>query len=314
MNTTNYFSYPAKQKVCILYTLKCSATCSHCIVKSSPYRSEKFELGVAKEIVYQSSINGKKVLILSGGEVFLFYNEILELTRHASQCGLDVWIETNGYWASSIEVTSHRIKKLVDAGLSALFVSYDYFHMPYVPFERISNIMDCACSVNLKCEIMFTPSTNPDEDNRICDTLLARDYPFYKDELLPYGGAREMFQDESPKSFQDISCCCSMTTTFLPDGEVYACCNISSDNSRLRSTPVYLGNAESCAVSELLTRERENKFLDVISQEDTLQKLLERLSEKEILSKNADKLYTICDYCVHIASDATCLQTLAEMK
>ena len=67
-------------------------------------------------------------ICFEGGESFLFYPLLLESVRSASRKGFKTAIETNTYWATTVEDAKLWLKPLQDAGLSFLEVSDDAFH------------------------------------------------------------------------------------------------------------------------------------------------------------------------------------------
>jgi hypothetical protein len=76
-----------------------------------------------------------KTICFEGGESFLFYPLLLESVRSASREGFTTAIETNTYWATTVDDAKLWLKPLQDAGLSFLEVSDDAFHHG----EEISN-------------------------------------------------------------------------------------------------------------------------------------------------------------------------------
>ncbi|MCX7747705.1 MAG: radical SAM protein [Clostridia bacterium] len=311
MNETHYFDYAPQEKLCILYTFKCTAACGHCITKSNMERHEKLDILKAKEIMDTALEFNKKVVILSGGEVFLYYEELLELTRYAANAGLDVLIETNGFWASDTDETLKKLAALKENGLVVLFVSYDAFHSPYIPFSNINRIMDAAESIGLKHEIMFTRSDSPGEDAIILEKLTKASYEMFEDELLPFGRAGKFFNASAKKEYDDLGCCESITTTFLPNGDVFSCCNISDENWMLKKTPMYLGNIFNGPIRDMFQMEKTNCFLKIITSETRIKEFVEFLKDQGYHQELEKQYFTICDLCMELAANQ-CFTKLAE--
>jgi len=82
-----------------------------------------------KEVIEEiKKIKTVDTVCFEGGESFLFYPLLLESVRLASRNGYTTAIETNTYWATTIEDAKLWLKPLQEAGLSFLEVSDDAFH------------------------------------------------------------------------------------------------------------------------------------------------------------------------------------------
>ncbi len=313
MNYSYFFDYETEEKICLIYTLKCNASCQHCITKSNMSRNDKIAFESAKEIIQAASKNNKKAVIFSGGEVLIFFDEILELTRFASSCGMDVMIETNGFWAESPSAAKGKMELLKQNGLKTIFVSYDYFHSKFISCENIKYIADTSQDIGLKCEVMFTRSNNPDEDRAILEDLSEKSFSFYEDDLLPFGRACDMFGDSDKKALAELNGCDSFATTFLPNGDAFACCNINDENAELKMTPMYLGNINHDGIQEIFQKEKENKFLCIISDKASIDAFMDFLAQKGLHAEKPEKEYfSVCDLCISISSDAGCMNVINE--
>jgi|LSQX01.1.fsa_nt_gb hypothetical protein len=313
MNYTYYFDYKPEEKFCLIYTFKCSAACGHCIIKSNTSREEKLSYETAREIIKVSSQNNKKAVILSGGEVFLYFTEILNLTKYATECNLDVLIETNGFWAKDITETKRKLSLLKENGLKIIFVSFDYFHSKFIQFDNIKRIMNISKEIGLKSEVMFTRSNKPDEDETILENLHREGYTFFEDDLLPFGRASDMFDDCEKVMFDSLDCCDSLTTTFMPNGDAFSCCNINDENTMLKRTPMYLGNLNQENMQQIFDREKTNRFLDVISDKEKMVDFMKFIISKGLNTGDSENRYvSICDLCLFISSDPECRRALKE--
>jgi hypothetical protein len=86
-------------------------------------------LDQVKEVLGEiKKIKTVKTICFEGGESFLFYPLLLESVRLTSKEGYTTAIETNTYWATTVEDAKLWLKPLQEAGLSFLEVSDDNFH------------------------------------------------------------------------------------------------------------------------------------------------------------------------------------------
>lgn len=81
----------------LLYTYKCTGTCEICGLKCGPNRNEKMDLEVAKKVIRDSAYNGIKLIGITGGEPFIYYEEILELCKLAFSLGMQTTFTTNAF-------------------------------------------------------------------------------------------------------------------------------------------------------------------------------------------------------------------------
>src|SRR5213593_1868449 len=84
------------------YTGLCNATCAHCVVESGPTRRDRIGAATAVAAIRGASqTSGMRMVVFSGGESFIYLDEVLGLCRQAGDLGLRTRIISNGYWARS---------------------------------------------------------------------------------------------------------------------------------------------------------------------------------------------------------------------
>ena len=119
-----------------ILTYTCNFECDHCFLYCSPRATGTFTIDQVKTVLGEAKkIETVKTICFEGGESFLFYPLLLESVRSASRKGFTTAIETNTYWATTVEDAKLWLKPLQDAGLSFLEVSDDAFHHG----EEVSN-------------------------------------------------------------------------------------------------------------------------------------------------------------------------------
>ncbi|MBI4615143.1 MAG: radical SAM protein [Planctomycetes bacterium] len=125
----------------LYFTSHCNAACAHCIVESGPRRRGRMSIETARAAIHGASLIEKmKLLVFSGGESFLHAPEVLELCECARHLGMKTRIVTNAFWAKSPERAAEVLELLARRGLGELFVSFDEFHLPWIPPERVLNV------------------------------------------------------------------------------------------------------------------------------------------------------------------------------
>jgi hypothetical protein len=112
-----------------ILTYTCNFECDHCFLYCSPQSEGTFTLNqvrtVFKDLKNIPSVNS---ICFEGGESFLFYPILLEGVKLAGKAGFKTAIETNTYWATSVEDARFWLQPLKESGLCTLEVSDDAFH------------------------------------------------------------------------------------------------------------------------------------------------------------------------------------------
>jgi MoaA/NifB/PqqE/SkfB family radical SAM enzyme len=299
----SYFNlYKSDEKICLLYTLKCNINCGHCMTNSNLSREEKMTYEVAADIIQSAAQNNRKVVMFSGGECLIYFDEIAQLTELASAQGLDVIIETNGLWAETPAIADEKIALLKKKGLKVLFVSHDYFHSHFVSYDNIKNIVKAATELGIAYEVMYNNSSNEEADKVIKSNLIADGFVFFEETLMPAGRARELFDGSKKRPYRDFKYCDNFATTFIPNGDAFACCCLTDDNSALKQTPIFLGNRNQVSLAQIYKKEREDSFAQIIANKNLLSNYLAFISGRG-LSYEDKKFATICELCISLASE-----------
>ena len=93
---------------------------------------------------------------ITGGEPFLYFDELAEIVTAAKQLGLKGLdsIETNASWATNKKLITDRIKLLDDAGMDRLKISWDPFHAEFVDQKNVELLADTAAQILGKDRVM----------------------------------------------------------------------------------------------------------------------------------------------------------------
>lgn len=142
-------SVPQPYSVGIFLTYKCSGACRHCLYACSPrWSTDWLSLEDARTILMQLAhmlpvplfpgrIGVNEGLHFSGGEPFLNFELLLQLTEMAQQLGVSsIFVETNCFWCTDEAKVRERLTVLRKAGLDGILISANPFVLEHVPFER----------------------------------------------------------------------------------------------------------------------------------------------------------------------------------
>jgi organic radical activating enzyme len=237
--------FPPNERLAINFTLTCNLACAHCIVESSPHRTERLTLDEVRSALTTGHQSGKKHVTFSGGEVFLYPAEMCAAIASARELGYVVDVETNAYWARNDVTARKHLTPFVQAGISGVSLSADAYHVAYFPVDRVINAARTARSFGMLTEINFCPSSDPETDEKIIAALEAAGEPFIRNELLNRGRGSELLAIEVRRPVDDLPDCDSLTTTVHATGDVYACCELEVSTNAMKRTPVFLGSIRS---------------------------------------------------------------------
>jgi len=261
------YQHSERNKIYMIYNFSCNATCSHCLIQSNPRRRGKLDPAVATEILQQGAEYGKSFLDLSGGEIMLFPQEVLEVTRTARDLGYYVVMNTNGFWARTPEVARTTLSELKDAGMRAIFPSVSAYHLKYVPLERVKNLREACEELDVACELNWVFSDEPETDEMIKNEM-GLDETYYFDGLSLVGNdeatIERLMKVYKTRVPEDIDDCLSVYLGVNPRGHVVTTCNMTNTNEKFMDSPFYLGNFYERPFSEILRAERESPVLQYI--------------------------------------------------
>ncbi|MCX7995814.1 MAG: radical SAM protein [candidate division WOR-3 bacterium] len=135
----------------LFLTYKCNAECQHCMYGCGPgWKADWIKLSDAEKIFASVSESIKGLpdnriginygLHFTGGEPFLNFDLLLELTRLATRFNIpSLFVETNCFWCKDEETTEKKLLELKKAGLHGILISINPFILENVPFERTEN-------------------------------------------------------------------------------------------------------------------------------------------------------------------------------
>ncbi|MEO0129924.1 MAG: radical SAM protein, partial [candidate division WOR-3 bacterium] len=131
----------------LFLTYKCNAECQHCMYAcGSSWEADWIKLSVAERIFSAiadsiQGLPGNRIginygLHFTGGEPFLNFDLLLELTRMAKRFNIpSLFVETNCFWCKDEETTEKKLLELKKAGLHGILISVNPFILENIPFE-----------------------------------------------------------------------------------------------------------------------------------------------------------------------------------
>src|SRR5882757_6937896 len=283
----------------LTYTLTCPLSCRDCINSSSPKAKGKMQPDVASEYI-KTIARYSEAICFTGGEPMLYYNEILPLIREANALGLNVSLVSGSGWVRTdkAHIARERIYGLKEAGLTALFLSWDVYHEEFSPAENVHLLLDLAKEAGLKAIARgVVPASKP--SSRFEETLVNIDL-YEKIPVIRLGAAMDLPDDHFTFT-PDVppgTCSIVLSPTIEPDGTVYTCCGPS--RAAERSSPLVLGNTSNESLETILHRGARDPILEAIFTIGPygLMQLIKDDPELRGILPKRDRYTSMCEACL----------------
>lgn len=129
-------------------TYQCTASCHHCRFGCNSMENGAIDQVLALDCIkVLKELNNLELVVLMGGEPGLFPELTRSLTLEIRQLGIAVRIETNAFWATSIEAAYEFLEPLYSVNASVMF-SLDSFHEPFVSPECVEYAIRASDMLN----------------------------------------------------------------------------------------------------------------------------------------------------------------------
>jgi Radical SAM superfamily/4Fe-4S single cluster domain len=143
------FAFPVKG-VTFRFTYHCNISCRHCYNGSGPHaKAQRLDVNAMRSLIAQMPDAGIPWLNITGGEPFLYPDEVLALIIAGRKAGLpEISIYTNGFWADTPERTERMLLRLAGAGFMQgprdhLQVSAGVYHQEFIELDRAFVLANC---------------------------------------------------------------------------------------------------------------------------------------------------------------------------
>jgi organic radical activating enzyme len=146
----------------IIPTYRCNASCTECCFESNPSIRHRMTRADLLSIIQKVATEFPRVryVVLTGGEVTLLKDDLIDAIRLLSSLGLGSRIVTNGHWGRTDESAIRWVMNLRAAGLSELNLSTGDEHQEWVPFASVARAAYHALTSNLTTVIVVEGQDN----------------------------------------------------------------------------------------------------------------------------------------------------------
>lgn len=301
-------------------TTRCTARCDMCYQSAGPHGSEamglaSLELAPLLEVLRAAARieTLDKRFHLSGGEAFLDVGFCLSLFRAARAAGFtEVTATTNAYWATTSATAKSICRRLANAGLTSLEISWDFWHMRWVSPDAVSNCVDACAAVGVSTTLRVLSSKSHRLDaalSFIRAESLDRVTHVFCVPAFPTGRAAtsipiEEFIDSS--SGLDDSCHGALNLAINPVGDVFPCC-AGLDQTSL----VAFGNIHNDSIVDIAESLNRSPILRSVVF-GGVKSLLPALAEAGLDTRGYLDSRCICHLCWRIFSSRQCVEAIRE--
>lgn len=242
---------------------RCTANCDICSVECSPHCNEELSCDDMEKFIDSCVETSIKTVSMTGGEPFIRYEVLKELISHCKDKGFTPTTVTNGFWATSYEVTYAKLKELQNLGLARLNVSYDHYHAKYVDIDNIRRIVKACNSLNLPYEIAIIKCKG-EKIGDIVDSFESDPgvVNFLTAPCEPVGNAKRRLNDdlfERNIKPEHLRCRYNGIIAVYFDGSIYPCCSHYIFGSKLK-----IGDIRKIGMPEVLYKIRNNGLLYIL--------------------------------------------------
>lgn len=133
----------------VMLSYRCNARCRHCLYRCHP-KAGGWMSGETLDMVLET-LAGERRLVdihLSGGEATLDPEFLALAVRKTLEKGIRLsYLETNGFYAATVEKGVRALAPLKEAGLNAVLVSVSPYHNEKIPLRHTLNCLEAAVRV-----------------------------------------------------------------------------------------------------------------------------------------------------------------------
>jgi len=286
----------------------CNVMCAHCATNSSPKISNiSGQESVIDELVSAISNTSLVAVHVSGGEPFVHIDSLYHLVITLKNAGIKAWVNTNGYWATSIDAAISVLSEKIPY-ISRVYLSTDAYHQVFIPLERIATAATAAVSLGIEVVVCIatTSAAEQSELSKVYKALgkqLKEQVETVTFPLESAGRASNLPEAQwREQTLEPPAGLCHQLhqPVVMHDGQVSACCNTVVSKS-LPSSPLWLGSIEMLDIDAVLHGEYNDPLLWGVRNLGPAA-VLELVHDIEVKS-NTYRDGNVCDVCTTIMSD-----------
>ena len=284
-------------------TRKCNAKCKICCESSSSQLRDKLDTDVIlKSINAIKNVESIRNIAVTGGEPFLYPDDVLSIARLCKETGRLFTIITNAFWCVSYSHALSVLSQLKENNLASCVVSADASHQEYIPIEYVKFFLRACSDLRIPTKIQTnsiksTFSRTDEIINSIGKDKMHIQVLFAS--VYPVGRAKEHFGQEEffTRKLDRAVCQYQHILHISSDGRVEPCCSPCYID-----IPFDFGNIYTDSLEDVLNKVSDNELMRVISSEGFIRLLNE--AKLELGFNELNEYVDACHLCNHLLADA----------
>jgi len=273
-----------------------------CCESSSPYIDDKVDMDVLLKCIDSiEDIKSIRLITITGGEPFLYPDDVLAVAERCKKIGRKFGVITNAFWCKSYSHTFDVISKLKENSLIRCFVSVDAFHQEYIPIEHVKTFLRVCKDLTIPIEIQasLTKSTFERTDEVISKLGIDKLYTrILFGSAYPVGAAKEQLDQKEffTRKLDSTLCQYQSILHVTPTGQIRPCCSPC-----FTGIPFDFGNIYTDSLKDILKKVSENELMRMIANEG-FSKLIQEAT-KELGFIELEEYVDDCHLCNHLLAD-----------
>jgi organic radical activating enzyme len=290
----------------IIPTYQCNFNCKYCYQSNNSKlnKIEFIDLSFVENFLdFLNNISIKQISII-GGEVFLYFDKLIELIQLSQKKKINVFgITTNGFWCQKRRILRKYLRRLKQINFKGnINISLGEEHIRQLNLENFDNLWRDSISILGHNIFRFTiESKNLNEFYHLKKKVELHLKSAKKNFNIRFHGltsTKNCFNSTNPFSWTH---CCALGPLLNPDGSLSFCLGPGNDKKEFEFK---LNNLESKLSNKVYFS--NYKLFKIIS-ENSFEKLRQLIKTKNLSDLNFN--YP-CDLCFHISSDKIILENL----
>ncbi len=294
-------AFPVKG-ITFRFTYHCNISCRHCYNGSGPHaKAQRIDLDAMRAVIEQMPDAGIPWLNITGGEPFLYPDELVALViagRAANLAAISIY--TNGFWAETTDKAERMLTRLGAAGFMArpgdhLQVSAGVYHQEFLDFDRVCVLANSFYQmfgrrIRLNFELPAGRRREAEED-RVRQRLAAAgavDRVSLSFRAIDRVGRGRNLLD-SPLRQIDEPCRVIEQIVIDPDGAVRPCCGFNNENHGVK-----IGELARDRLRDLVRRMQNDSILQFLAR-NPMSAIFDHVAGE----KNAAGYAGPCSLCQH---------------
>ncbi|MGV8146284.1 MAG: radical SAM protein [Alkaliphilus sp.] len=286
----------------ICMTNKCNASCEFCCFSCNPQNNNTLQAEEVEKVI-DDLLEREHIhqIVFTGGEPFLYYQDLKRYFKRIFGSGKGVGVFTNAHWCASRDITYQYLYELKKLGLGMIRTSIDVFHQKYIDIKCVKRLLETANELDILTHInvAITMDTIDQVEEYIKKLGVSKlNASFTYSPMLPIGaalGESEKFSCLRTKKKEERFCIHGGLFAVLFDGSIFPCCS-----QYIAELPLKYGNIQHDKINQVLDKMEDDKLLYLITNHgfDWIIELL----EKEGNHKFDEKYVDSCQLCHQIFS------------